>query len=68
MNLQIKAATLEKIAEHLVSDQLTHEVMDRRFRTLNITEPTPTEPDHYKRLARIHRRTRMDGVRTVEGG
>ena len=50
MNLQIREATLEKIAEHLVSDQLTHEVMDRRFRTLNITEPTPTEPDHYKRL------------------
>ena len=41
---------MEPIAEYLVSDRLTHKDLDRKFRDLNIIEPAPTEPDHYKHL------------------
>ena len=50
MNVVIKTSSLEPIAECLADERLTHSAMDRKFRTLGIIEPTPTEPDEYKRL------------------
>ena len=36
-----KPAQLEEIAERLVSDRVTHSVLDRKFRELRIVEPAP---------------------------
>ena len=50
MNIAIKPSSLEPIAAYLADDRLTHAAMDRKFWALRIIEPTPTEPDEYKRL------------------
>ena len=41
MSIQINAAAREEIAEYLVSDRVTHRVLDRKFQGLNISEPAP---------------------------
>ncbi|MYC07537.1 MAG: TIGR02391 family protein [Chloroflexi bacterium] len=39
--ISFTSAQLEQIADRLVSDEVTHRVLDRKFRELNIVEPTP---------------------------
>lgn len=53
MSIQINAAARDEIAEYLVSDRVTHRVLDRKFQALNVSEPTPVEPDAYKRSGLI---------------
>ncbi len=53
MSIQINAAAREEIAEYLVSDRVTHRVLDRKFQDLNISEPAPVEPNAYKRSGLI---------------
>lgn len=50
MDIQIKTGAMEQIARCLVSDQLTHAKLDRKFQTLHINEPAQREPDGYKRF------------------
>lgn len=48
MNIQMDRPALEEIAECLVSDRVTHRILDRKFQELNIIEPIAAEPDKAK--------------------
>ena len=48
--ISFEPSALEVIAGCLVSDQVTHTVLDRKFKELNIVEPAQPKPEYAKRF------------------
>ena len=48
--ISFEPSALEVIAGCLVSDEVTHTVLDRKFKELNIVEPAQAKPEYAKRF------------------